>query len=273
MLIDKGGDVDPNKDGGGDNGSEAKADSEIDQAIHAEGGDADSDGGAEVGEAEESDSEEGSEAGEVEESGDEVAETSEVIKGLQTKIAELEQKLSQPPAPPPTAPKELSEEDWAKLESEWGSPRTTIDKTTRMVMNVHQNIKDYVDAKFAKYEINEAKSSLASDPEYSDANKYSAEIDEYLNKVDPRYRTNPTVLRDAVIWARGKNMKGAISKVRDEKDRNKKIAGVARPSAPSTGKPKTGGGITELQHRLAAASGMTDEEYMDAKKSVGVRYS
>lgn len=269
-VIDKsGGDVEELElgDEGGDNGVTLEKDSDINNAIDEQAGESDSKPGAKDSKDEKGTGEDGSELQEEEGSGDEKLDP---VAELQAKIQELEQKLQQgqvkpPEQPPVQAPTpKYTEEEWAQHEERWGVPRAAIQNTVDAIVKSTLDMRAYIDSKFAKYEKQEALNEIATDPEYADALKYQKEVNQYLERVDPKYHSEKSVLKDAVIYARGLNYKNGIQKVRNEREVNKRIAGSARPAGSGGSKGNVSTKtvtLTELQKSAAAATGMSEKEY------------
>lgn len=251
-----------------DDAPEIREDSEIADALHDETKDADLDGGA----ADPKDGEVvGKEEGDLSEEkvdGDEV-EKPDLIRNLTEKIAELEKKIS---TPTPLTPEErapvqpISEEEWSRYEEERGIPRTAQTWVTNALVRVVSDVKREMDNRFARFDRQDTMGQLAKDPEFSDASKYPKEVDQYLAKVDPRFHSNVDVLKDAVIWARGMNYKKNVQTIQNDKEKNKRIAGVARPAAGggSKGSGKSVS-LTALEKSAAAATGMSESEYASLK--------
>jgi len=211
-------------------------------------------------------------AGEEEASGD-IEDPKTLIQGLTQKIEELEKRLTQPAplaakegnAPAPITP--ISEEEWAKYEEERGIPRTAQTWMTQTLVRAVGDMQRMIDQRFAKLDRQETMSNLSKNPEFADANKYSKEVEQYLQKVDPRFHSNEEVLKDAVIWARGINYKKSVQNVRNEKEINKRVAGVARPAAGGfkSGGSKSAPTLTALEKSAADATNTSYAEYAAMK--------
>ena len=274
MIIDKGGmssGIDADE---GELNAEIEADTKADDIINEPSGDADLNRGAKTGKASGDVEPKEGEVGEGEEvSEEESINPQDLIKNLSAKVEDLQRRLDNPQRAPKVEekapePAPISDQEWEKYESEWGIPRTAIKNTVDRVVRAVTDIRSYVDQKFAKYERQEQLDSLSSDPEFNDAKKYSKEINQYLEKIDPRYHSNPDVLKDAVIWARGLNYKRSVQNVRNEKEINKRISGIARPASSSVSrgsKGKTSASLTTLEKSAADAVNMPYEEYAALK--------
>lgn len=179
--------------------------------------------------------------------------------------AEMREEIqrNQPPAPA----KEISEEEWVKHEADWGIPRTAIKATVSRLERVAQVVLKKMDERFAKFEKGEALRTLSREKGFEGAMRYQKDIDEFLTQYQPQFHSNPTVLKRAYLYARGKNMGTDIQKVRTGNERNLRIVqSGGRPSAG--GAPvRTGSKIqlTASQKSAARAVGMSDQQYMDLK--------
>jgi hypothetical protein len=273
MLFDKGEGGQEGTEGEEKTDVKVEAGTEVDKPLDEQGGDADADGGAEGGEAgedgglekgtagEEGGGAEGGEPGEVD--------SAKVIGDLTARITELEshiKSLSAPATPqaPAKAP-ELTEEEWQKAEEATGIPRTGIKFFSQAQNRMANELKSFIQSELSEFRLDRSISQLAKDPQFTDAVKFDSDIREYLKRVDPQYHTNADVLKDAVIWSRGKNYKGTIKKVRDEKEINKRIAGTARPASPAGGPKGPSKPLTPVEKSAAAAVNMSEAEYAKLK--------
>lgn len=257
VVMDSGeGAAEENAEGGAIE-SAIKADQEANKVVDVEGGATDPNAGTEV-------SEDGKDA---EASEGEVAEGSEgpgtkvnsELENFKTEIKAELAKLSPPAAAAEVKP--LTEEQWVKLEEEWGQPRQTIQRITNQNVKIVKNLTEYIDAKFAKLEVGEAIQEFSKKPGFTDANRYRSDIQEYLQDYEPKHWTNPALLERAVYYARGKNANANIAKVRTDSEKNKKIAGPARPSSPSSGIKRTVAPALNGAHREAASLMGSENEY------------
>lgn len=244
---------------------------EINEPVNEPGGDPTVDGGTttgtdgeDVGTTKEGtgQAEENPEGGaaDVEKPLDPAALKEEILKELQEKMA------------PPPAQRELTEEEWTAREQESGTSRQTIKFFTNQSIKVYNAMREYIDEKFAGIEKDGAIRSIASEKGFSDAVRYSKEINQYLQKFNPKFHSNPQILRDAVIYARGLNASKNLQRANNDAERNRRIAGTARPSSPgATGGVRRPGtpGLTRDQRDVAAKFGMTDSEYSGLIKKRG----
>lgn len=240
-------------------GSDApnQADQEINKVINESGGTADPNGEAEVGEDGENGQEDEGAARQENESPKPLDPRIENIeKTLQMVREKLEQK-------PPEPQKPLSDEDWAKLEQEWGAPRSTIERVTKQNVQIVNRLTDYIDSKFAKLEFSDALNGLSREAGFSDAVRYKKEVTEFLSDYDPKHWTNPTLLKKAVYYSRGLNANTNVNKARTDAERNKFIAGKARPSSPGGGQRRISmPPLTPAQKEAAAMMPGGESEYM-----------
>lgn len=239
-------------------GSDVKdtSDSEIDKAIDEQGGAADLERGTEDSEVGADDK---GEEGEILENGekpgtpnpDRLALVENTLKEIHAKINEKQ----------PEAPKPMSDEDWAKLEQQTGAPRSTIEFFTNQNVKVVNHLKEYIDSAIAKLSFGSAIDEFAKTPGFQDATRYKKDIQEFLNTYEPKHWTNPEVLKRAVIYSRGLNANANLQKVRNDSERNRKIAGVGRPAAPAGGIRKPAlPPLNQAQKEAAALMG-SEAEY------------
>jgi len=194
------------------------------------------------------------------------AESAPEIESLRNQISELSTKLesalsAKPQAPASAAPQvaELSDEQWRAHEEKLGVGRETIKYFTNQAVKVYQTLLEKMDEKMARYEKADALRSISRDPKFSDATKYQKDVDEYLGQFHVSQHGNPDLLKNAIYYARGKNMGKTISKVQSQVARNPKIVGAGRPSAPAptASKPK----IAMTAGQKHAASMFGEKEY------------
>lgn len=209
---------------------------ENDKVVDESGGTADTDAGAEI--PKDGEDAEASEGEVVEGSESPGTKVNPELAAFKEEIKAELAKLAPPPAVAAEV-KPLTEEQWVKLEEEWGQPRQTIQRITNQNVKIVKNLTEYIDAKFAKLEVGEAIQEFSKTPGFTDANRYRNDIQEYLQDYEPKHWTNPALLERAVYYARGKNANANIAKVRTDAEKNKKIAGPARPSSPSSGIKRT----------------------------------
>ena len=263
------------------NGPKDTTDSETNNPVDVETNNPDPNGGAEAGETEGDANQEGSET-EGAEGGAEPTEVDsketliaqmreELIPQLKESLREeIMAEMRQPQQDPEAQYRvpELSEEQWAGQEAAWGVARNTIQRITQQAMTLHKDIMSKIDQRLAKFEKADSLRSLSQDKAYSDALRYQKDVDEFLQSYDPRSWSNPALLKRAVEWSRGRHLKATVNQVRKDTERNRKISGVARPSAGAGVAKKPGAAtrtLTALERDVAARFGMTEKEYLDQK--------
>ncbi len=164
--------------------------------------------------------------------------------------------------------KEISEEEWNKHESEWGIPRSAIKNVVSRMERVVMHVMNKMDERFSRFEKGDALRSLGQQPGFNDAARYAKDVDEFLSHYDVKHHSNPELLKRAVIYARGKNMKSTVQRAAQGAERNRRIAGVARPagSAGPIGKGMVGKRqLSAIERSAARAAGMSDDEYLKHK--------
>lgn len=163
--------------------------------------------------------------------------------------------------PKPQEPtKQYTEEDWAKMESEWGMPRTAIDRVTRQNVQIVNQIMEHIDSRIAKIEFGNALETFSKQPGFTDATRYRKDIDSFLGNYDPKHWSNPQLLKMAVFYARGVNANGNVQKAMVGAERNRKISGQARPSSPGGGVRRSAmPPLTESQRQAAELMGGESE--------------
>lgn len=249
VVLDKGSDVP-----GGDTDVENSADKEIVKAVDESGGAADPDGGAAVPQDGENDGaqevapdEEGTLPGE------------EKPSELETFKAEMKAEIAK--LAPKEEAKPLTDEQWAAIEQQSGAPRQTIEYFTNQNVKVVHKLMDYIDSKLSKFEVNDAIAAFAKNPKFADATRYRKDIDEFLSHYDHKDWTNPALLERATHYARGKNGNANVQKARQDQERNKKVAGVARPTSPNGGQRRISAPALNPMQKEAAALMGGEAEY------------
>lgn len=170
----------------------------------------------------------------------------------------------QPPAP---AAKELTEEEWAAKEQEWGVPRSTIKAATMQSVQVYNRVLEAMEARLAPIMVSEAVRQISREKGYGDAVALRPGIDKYLSKFPVQHHANPDLLRMAVVYARGLAAQTNVRKARNANERNLKIAGAGRPgaggggTAPRSAAPR----LTATQSDVARKFNMSDAEYAKLK--------
>ena len=162
--------------------------------------------------------------------------------------------------------KERTAEEWAAMEQEWGAPRSTIERVTRQSVTVYNKVMDVLDARMSKYELSDSLNSLSKEQGFQDANRYKNDITKYLSRYETKHWTNPQLLKDAVIYSRGLNANANVQKARNESERNRVVAGKARPSAPGGGQRRVSlPALTSEQREAAAMMPGGEQQYRQFK--------
>lgn len=239
----------------GDIDAAIKTNQEANQVVDVKSGATDTDGGTEI-------LEDGTVDGETQEqvdpngegAGKEDPNQLESFKAdIKAEIAKLTEK--------PVEQKPMTDEDWAKLEQSVGAPRQTIEFFTNQSVKVVNKMMDYIDSKFAKFEVGDAIANVGKEVGFSDATRYRNEINEFLGDYDTKHWSNPALIKKAVIYARGLNAGKNLTKARTDLERNKKIAGPARPASPATGMKRTSAPALSGAHKEVAAIMGNEAEY------------
>lgn len=159
-------------------------------------------------------------------------------------------------------PTELSDQEKEKMAQELGVPFSAIDHYTKQNALVVEKVKEMLDTELADFRKDNAVTRLSQDPKFSDAMKYKKEINEFLGNFPKKFHGDEKILKMAVMYGRGVNLKSEVHKARNDGERNRKIAGPGRPAAPTSGARKPAPKpLTEMQKQAARAGGMSDDEY------------
>ena len=180
----------------------------------------------------------------------------------------LLQKIEERMNAKPTAPVQLTEEQWAQKEDEFGMSRRAIQKNISMISTVHDKIMQHIDERFARIEKDSVISGMAQKPGFADVSRYKGGMDEYLSRYSPSLHTNPELLEQAYFYAKGKASGQNIQRIRKAGEVNRRIAGPARPATPGGAARKPAAPpLNRIERDTAERFGMTEEEY--AKYKVG----
>jgi hypothetical protein len=172
-----------------------------------------------------------------------------VAEAVQKQLAEAAPKDEPAPA------KELTEEEWAKKEEDWGMPRTAIKQVGATAMKVYDAVSKMLDERLSKFERRDSIDALSREPGFADAKALQPGIDQYMKEmgVPSRMQSDPRILKAAAIYARGLSASKRVQKARTESEKHRKISGVARPASPGNGKGKAGGGTSLTPAQKIAA--------------------
>lgn len=176
---------------------------------------------------------------------------------------------------PAEAPAQLTEEQWSAKEQEVGVSRNAIQFFTAQSMKVWNAVQEAMDARFARFEKAEALQTLSRTKGFEDASRYQKGIDTFLSKYQPKYHSNPELLKMAVVYARGLARSGDVRRAQVSTERNKRIGGPARPSSPgsSSGAARKPGAaqrpLSQSQREVMQKFGMTEKEYRGSLEKRG----
>jgi hypothetical protein len=258
--------------GGGNDGFEAEGNPPADDSLNEPGDGTDPNGAGEPGAAPEDAGPAGEEtpgAGEGAESGP--LNVEELKASLREELlADLQKdREEREAAAAASKPVELTEEQWIQKEAQLGVPRNAIQHFTGQMVHVYNKLRGEFEGRLAKYEKRDALQALAADPKFRDAGRYQKDVDEFLSQYEPRHWTNGDLLKQAVLYARGKNVNAVNQNRRALLERNKRIGGAARPGAagsPGAGPRPAARPLTTIERSAARAAGMSDEQYSNLKK-------
>src|SRR3990167_87799 len=192
------------------------------------------------------------------------------IQELENRIEELSKKSqSQPQSQTSTQPRIYSEQEKAAIEEMYGGvPFNGVMAFSRMINDTVQSaikqIEGTFTGKLSSIEKETVISALSKQKEFSDIRSYMTGIETYLKKFNPIYHGNREILEDAYWYAKGRNLKNAISKVANSSEKNKRIASVSKSTSQSSG------GGDKKSYKLTAqeeeafrkfGGGMTRDEY------------
>lgn len=266
MLIDKATEEVIEEDKGGEDGAPNFKNKEDIENVDEQGNSTNGQRGGEGGEAgEDGEAEEGKVA---EEEGGPVELNQEEFKAsILGEVKELFQSQQRAPQKEKEeVPAELTEDQKTAYEDQYGVPFRTIQAFTKQNTLLFDRVSALLDERLSKFERGDSIRELSTDPEFSDAMKHRKDIDEFMNGFDPKFRNDPKLLKSAVYYARGKNAKSAVSRARNDGERNRKIAGTFRPSSPSGGKKNGSRSLNESEKQAMQLGGFKNEaDYLKYK--------
>jgi hypothetical protein len=257
-----------------ENGTENAEGEENNNPEHQPTGDEDPKPGGKSGE--------NGEAGE-EDAGDVESEEEEIIEDPRdAKIAALEAdiraikegKAVAPAAPAAQPAKVYTEEEKAQIAERFGvQDFRTVEAFSGMFAQGMMTIRQEFQNELSAFKKDSVISSLSKQKEFADINKYRDGIDEYLKKFSPQYHGDPETIKDGLAWAKGRGLKNSVAKAVSSSEKNRRIAGAARPAAPGGVAPKGGGfkfKLTPTEESVYASVGRqhfkTKEEYARSLK-------
>jgi hypothetical protein len=265
--------------GAGQGGDDAQdqSDAQDQDALNEPGGTAPANRGAKDREAGSDDQTEEGEAGPGEEGpGEPVDQPFDPAAFKQEILKEIGDKLPGEPAAPP-APQELSEEEWAQKEEEWGVPRTAIKAFTHQSVQVYNRVMEKLEARFAGIEKDANLRALGQEKGFSDAPALRKGIDEFLANYPAQHHSNPKLLKMAVVYARGLQASKSVQKAGNDRERNRRMGSAARPGAPTPGRRPVSNGnrpLNATQRDVASKFGMSEGEYerlkADSRKPIAI---
>lgn len=204
---------------------------------------------------------------------DKISESDKLVERLEA-LAKEQEEIKSLLKEKESKPAEWTEEQWAAKEKEVGVNRNAIKYFTNQNVYLYQRIMDGVkemfDSRFGNFDKSNQLKELSKDPKFADAPKFQKDIDEFLSQFDPKFHSDPRLLKSAVVYARGKNMTKTTAKVRNEGERNRIISGAGRPvgsnGISSKGKVVP---LTSYQKKVADLMGGENEyrKFMKSPKS------
>lgn len=238
---------------------------EDNQNVDEQGGTADLDGGAEDPQAGKDDS---AQEGEVLEDGEIAGQKGDDrIAIVEKTLKEIHEKLNEQK---PEPVKQMTDEEWAKLEQQTGAPRSTIEFFTNQNVKVVEKLTQYIDSKLAKLEFDSSLNDFSRTPGFQDAVRYKKDVQEFLSTYEPKHWTNPDLLKRAVIYSRGLHAGENVQKARTDSERNRKIAGAARPASPGGSARKSATPpLTQAQREVASMMPGGEAEYLKYRPKGG----
>lgn len=222
-----------------------------DQEDGVDGGTDESEGGEEGGEPQELDPRDS----QIKQLQDQIAELSSKFKGVEDKRNE------EPPA------RELSEEEWVKLEEERGVPRQGQKFFAGMVSSAMNNIWSKLDQRLSRFEKDSALQSLSQKPEFKNIMAFRTGIDDYLKKFNPSMHSNEEVLVDAYYHAKGRSSDKNVRRAINDKVLSKRVITNSKLNAPNRGTQSKSGLSKEEEQgwqQYGRFKFKTKEEYVSA---------
>ena len=259
------------EEGGAGDGVENPTNQEGNEAGLEPGAESNQNAGGEAGGLPEDNGGDGQGTGEEEGGGqpDPIDPRDEAITTLKTEIEQLKQKVNQGVAPVPRPqPVVFTPEQREQISQRFGGvPFEAVQGFGGMIENAVKQIETKMEQRFGQYTKRDAIEELSKEKGFEDIKKYSKDVDEYINRFAPIHWGNKEVIREAVRYARGKNMEQTIRKVTHNTERNLRVATTARPASSTAsrgGKPAVK--LTEAEESayqsFGKKSGMTREQYV-----------
>jgi hypothetical protein len=153
---------------------------------------------------------------------------------LEERFAKLEEALQGRRAE--KAAPTLSDEDWANLEQTTGVGRKGHEHFAGLInhglQRLEQKLMSALGDKVNPVATDRAIDVVAGIKGFADARVLKPAINKFLAKFDAAQRSSPDLIKDAVIWARGMKASESVARAAKGAERNKTIAGAARPASP-----------------------------------------
>lgn len=243
------------------NGAEVKTGKETNQDESIQGGETDPVDGGEDQETEGNGGENGAEA-----SGEEEITKSEpgvdLAKLEENILSKIDERMKASPPPP----QPITEEQWVEHETKWGIPRTAIQKNIDLAIRVKNEMKEYVDSKFATIEKDAAIQSLSKEPGFQNISSLRPGMEDFLKDYDAKNHSNPILLKKAAIYARGLSADKKIQQVRNSNEKNRQVLGrIKTGNSDVPGKNGTQK-LNDSQRQAAELMG-SESEYLKYKKA------
>ena len=173
-----------------------------------------------------------------------------------------------------SAPKELSEEDWKKLEDQWGIAekdgipgnfgRKGIQQIVRLIGGMSQSFREMLNSELGGFKKEAAIAELAREKGSEDIKGYRKGIEEFLKDFDPRIHADKNILKKALTYARGLSASGKFKKALNSREKARKINASPGHGKPGGGKPAGGKSVALSAEQKAAAkqAKMSEAEYI-----------
>lgn len=174
------------------------------------------------------------------------------IAALEADIKAIKEGGPKPAAATAAPPaKVYTEEEKAQIAERFGvQDFRTVEAFGGMVANAVMSIRQEMQGMMSQFQKDAVIGVLSKQKEYSDIMKYREGIDKYLAKFSPQYHGNEEFIKDGLAWAKGQGLRKTVAKALNNGDKNRRIAGPARPASAGGGDRAKGGGF---KFKLTAA--------------------
>ena len=163
------------------------------------------------------------------------------IAELKTKLADVEKRIGQPRTEE-TQPKQRTDQEWKDLETRAQLPRETItwveNELKEGLTALGQLMMQHFNKGFAGSAKDKTVENLSKQKEFANIRQYGKDMDEFLKKFDPSTHGNEDLIKSAFYYAKGLNSGKAVKRAMNSTEKNRRVAGTARPASPS-GKAQT----------------------------------